>query len=60
MARVCVYTRDFRDMADVRRVRSALKALGFVRPLSYKPDLYTYWDVYTGNALKVKPTLFTM
>ncbi len=59
MALVCVYTRDFRDREDTRRVRSELRRLGFTRPLSYKPDLYTYWNVYTGNALKVKPTLFT-
>ncbi|KAK7738620.1 hypothetical protein SLS62_011354, partial [Diatrype stigma] len=38
---ICVYTKDFRDLEDVRRVARALRELGLVppraRPLYYKP-----------------------
>lgn len=38
---ICVYTKDFRDLEDVRRVARALRELGLIpprgRPLYYKP-----------------------
>lgn len=38
---ICVYTKDFRDLEDVRRVARELKRLGLIpprgRPLYYKP-----------------------
>ncbi len=41
----CVYTKDWRDCLDVRRVREALRLLGFVKPLPYKSDE----DTIRGN-----------
>ncbi len=35
---ICVYTYDYADEADVRRVREELRALGFIDKLSYKAD----------------------
>ncbi len=35
---ICVYTRDHEDVEDVRRVRAALRELGFVHPIAYKTD----------------------
>jgi hypothetical protein len=35
---ICVYTYDWMDEADVRRVRQALRELGFTWKLAYKSD----------------------
>lgn len=43
---ICVYTRNYLDMADVGRVREKLWSLGFTRRLFYKPDIYTYLQIY--------------
>lgn len=48
---VCVYTRDWRDLADLERVGRALGELGAVASgiLRYKSDAQTYENVYAGN-----------
>ena len=50
---ICVYTRDFRDVEDVRRVLLALVDMGLVRAgrpgVTYKCDAYTYLGIYRGN-----------
>jgi len=41
---ICVYTKDFRDQEDVRRVLREMISLGIVseaRPIYYKSDAYT-------------------
>ena len=43
---ICVYTRNYLDVADVERVREKLRSLGFTRRLFYKPDIYTYLQIY--------------
>src|SRR5438105_2707943 len=35
---VCIYTRDWHDKKDIRRVREALRRLGFTKRLRYKTD----------------------
>lgn len=50
---ICIYTKDFRDVDDIRRVLEELVAIGLVRPgrvIAYKPDTYTYLDIYKANA----------
>jgi hypothetical protein len=48
---VCVYTRDYRDEADVMRVREVLRSMGFDRPLSYKPDYETLAGNYGSDTI---------
>jgi hypothetical protein len=43
---VCVYTGDYLDAADVKQVREKLRELGYAHRLYYKPDLYTYLNIY--------------
>jgi len=38
---ICIYTYDSDDRADVRRVRQALRELGFTERLAYKTDQST-------------------
>jgi len=51
---ICVYTRNYLDLEDVGRVRSLLRKMGFVEPLCYKPDIYTYLNIYYGTT-KIQP-----
>jgi hypothetical protein len=61
---ICIYTKDFRDVDDVRRVLGELAAMGLVSPgraIAYKPDAYTYLDIYKENAEKygLRASLYT-
>lgn len=49
---ICVYTRDWQDRDDVRRVLGALRDLGVSWRLSYKTDEATSAGVY-GRAASV-------
>ena len=60
---MCVYTRDYMAPADVDRVREGVSralqgvfAAGAVQ-LRYKPDLYTYLNIYAKNDLGIRPTV---
>jgi hypothetical protein len=51
---VCVYTKDFTDVEDVKRVLHALVEMGLVaadmpRGIAYKCDAYTYLNIYGKN-----------
>jgi hypothetical protein len=47
---ICVYTRDHRDIEDVRRVLARLRDLGFTHRLSYKTDDDTISGKYGSGA----------
>ncbi len=49
---ICVYTRDWRDEEDVRRVAGALRRVDAIRKqtLYYKPDVMTYSGIYSGSS----------
>jgi len=44
---ICVYTKNYLDSDDVARVRQKLRELGYIQKLYYKPDLYTYLNIYS-------------
>ena len=48
---ICVYTYDWTDEADVRRIRAELRALGITQKILYKADANTLQDKYrvTGH-----------
>ena len=46
---ICIYTYDYRDEKDVMRVRKELRALGIDEVIYYKPDIYTYFGIYSGR-----------
>ncbi|KAK5107678.1 hypothetical protein LTR62_000913 [Meristemomyces frigidus] len=62
---ICVYTYDFTDMADVRRVLDELIALDLVsrstqdRSIYYKCDAWTYLDLKSDNSYKIKASLYS-
>jgi hypothetical protein len=58
---ICVYTKDYRDREDIKRVLMSLMELGLVRkgerPVYYKCDVLTYLEIMSGNPYGLKPTL---
>jgi len=60
---ICVYTYDFTDMPDVRRVLDELLELNLCRtddrPIWYKCDAYTYMNITSKNAYNLRASLFS-
>ncbi|OQO01143.1 hypothetical protein B0A48_13386 [Cryoendolithus antarcticus] len=60
---VCVYTYDFTDLEDVRRVLDKLVNLGLATPklktIYYKCDAYTYLDLGSNNEYKIRASLWS-
>ncbi len=71
---ICVYTYDFSDKNDVKRVLLGLKQLGLLnsdnysegtrassgnaRVIYYKCDAYTYLDISSNNEYKLKASMY--
>ena len=47
---ICVYTYNYLDIEDVEKVRKELLFLGVEETLCYKPDIYTYLNIYSGKS----------
>lgn len=61
---ICVYTKDFTDVADVRRVLLGLVEMGLVRAdmprgITYKCDAYTYLDIYGNNEFGLRASIYS-
>ncbi|XP_020916944.2 uncharacterized protein LOC110254307 [Exaiptasia diaphana] len=55
---ICVYTEDFTDEEDVRRVEKALRRLNINDFLQYKADIYTLLNIYRDNNLGIRPCIY--
>ncbi|KAI9891640.1 MAG: hypothetical protein M1814_002574 [Vezdaea aestivalis] len=59
---VCIYTKDFSNVADVKRVLRKLSQLGLVarekQAIYYKCDAYTYLDLSSGNEWSIKASMY--
>lgn len=64
---ICVYTKDFSDQKDVRRVLDALVEMNLVKlpeddmghGIYYKCDAYTYLNIGSGNDYKLKASIYS-
>lgn len=60
---ICVYTHDFGDKEDVKRVLEALVEMELVdgegRPIYYKCDAYTHLDITSKNQYGLKASMFS-
>jgi hypothetical protein len=60
---ICVYTSDFNDLADVKRVLKVLASLSLHsltnRNIYYKCDAYTYLSIESENPYKLKASLYS-
>ena len=61
---ICVYTEDFSNIQDVKRVLKELKRLKLVsgaadgRSIYYKCDAYTYLEIFSANEYKLKASMY--
>jgi hypothetical protein len=55
----CVYTKNYLDLDDVNRVRERLRQLGFLARLYYKPDIYTYLNIYKKTFPNIKASRYS-
>lgn len=65
---ICVYTENFEDKKDVKRVLGRLHAMGLCnrngalgegQAIYYKADAYTHLDIMGGNEWGLKPSLYS-
>lgn len=62
---ICVYTEDFSDVKDVRRVLKEMRRLGLVSSekgakwIYYKIDAYTYLGITSENDYKLKASKYS-
>merc|ERR1712094_154598 len=57
---VCIYCHDFSDCSDMQRIAQRLVELGLGTMLQpgFKPDLFTYLGIYSGNRWGLPATCF--
>lgn len=55
---ICVYNKNFLDMNEVMAAEKGLRDIGIQCWLCYKPDIYTYLDIYKVNKWGLKPTIY--
>ncbi|KAI5466495.1 hypothetical protein BGZ63DRAFT_132833 [Mariannaea sp. PMI_226] len=60
---ICIYTSDFANKADVGRVLQRLRELKLVenrgRFIYYKPDVFTYLGISSGNPWGLKSSIYS-
>lgn len=62
---ICIYTEDYADKDDVKRVLVKLVELGLVsnwgdgKPIYYKADCFTHLDIMGGNEWGLKASLYS-
>jgi hypothetical protein len=61
---ICIYTKDFTDVVDVRRELETMANLHLVqrnsgRGIYYKADAYTYLDIYSDNPYGLKASQYS-
>lgn len=60
---ICVYTQDFSNLEDVRRVLDEMVDLGLApregRGIYYKCDAYTYLGIESDNPFKLRASLYS-
>ncbi|KAI1338084.1 hypothetical protein F5Y15DRAFT_130707 [Xylariaceae sp. FL0016] len=57
---ICVYTADFSNTKDVKRVADKMKQLGLARGITlyYKPDIFTYLGISSGNPWEMRASIY--
>ncbi|PBP26008.1 DNA polymerase II large subunit-like protein [Diplocarpon rosae] len=59
---ICIYTRNFDDRTDVKRILHRLKDLGFVEKgerVYYKCDAYTYLELKYSNNYNIAASMYS-
>lgn len=56
---ICVYTEDFTNEDQVRKVEENLRKEGITGRMTYKPDIYTTLGIYRKNPWGLRPTVYS-
>ena len=56
---ICVYTEDFTNEDNVRKVEESLRKEGITEPMTYKLDIYTTLGIYRYNPWRLSPTVYS-
>jgi Domain of unknown function (DUF1917) len=59
---ICVYTEDFTDEEDVRKVLDKMRELHLTKAeqgIYYKCDAYTYLNIMSGNDYKLRASMYS-
>ncbi|XP_060588129.1 UPF0696 protein C11orf68 homolog [Ruditapes philippinarum] len=56
---ICIYNKDFTNMDKVLESEKAIRRMGIKCKLQYKPDVFTYLDIYAKNKWNLKPFIMT-
>jgi len=56
---ICVFTKNYLDVDDVKRVREGLRSLGFTKQLKYKPDAFTECGVFAKNKWRIPASCYS-
>ena len=57
---ICIYISNYLNNKQVVCVRKLLKNLDINEEMKFKPDIYTYLNIYRGNQRKIKPSLYSL
>lgn len=55
---VCIYNENFLNMDEVTESERTIRSLGIKCKLCYKPDVFTYLEVYAGNKWRLNPVIY--
>lgn len=55
---VCIYNDNFLDFEKLCEVEKSIRDSGVKLILSYKPDVFTYLDVYSNNPWGIHPIIY--
>lgn len=55
---VCIFNKNFLNMDEVMESERTIRSLGIKCKLLYKPDVFTYLNVYAGNKWKLSPVIY--
>lgn len=57
---ICVFTKNYLDKENVYKIRDNLKNIGVINKISYKPDIFTYFEIYRNNKWNIKSSIYTI
>lgn len=57
---ICIYTENYLDVENVYYIRHILRKIGINNKISYKPDVFTYFEIYKNNKWNINSSIYEM
>jgi len=55
---ICVFNKDYTNMQEVNELDQALRSIGIHTQMVYKPNVFSYTGIYSGNEWGIRPTIY--